>query len=89
MSRVSGLNPFEREARRRWRSNAAHEHFGRCSSCSRTEEHDGSPLYVARQPRKKYFECLECFEFGPGSGRTTSAVAAEPLQNPKPWEMCR
>lgn len=68
MSRIEHMNHFERAERRRWLANAAHHHFGMCGSCKRTHEHDGSPLYVARQPRRKVFECVECFAFGPGSG---------------------
>lgn len=64
MSRVEHLSPMERAARRDWLANAAHEHFGRCATCGRTHDSDGNPLYVARQRRRRFFECLECFDLG-------------------------
>lgn len=61
-SRVEGLSLLERQARRLWLENAAHVHFGRCSACGRTHDEQGRPLLVARQNRRRTFECLDCYE---------------------------
>ncbi len=84
MSRVEQLDRFARAARRRWLENAAHQHFGMCGSCGRTHDGDGKPLYVARQRRRREFECLDCFEFGPGSGDV--ADTPEPPMPKRPGE---
>lgn len=83
MSRVDHLNRFEREERRRWLANAAHHHFGMCGSCHRTHDHEGDPLYVARQRRRRVFECLECFAF-PAAPAAAPASAA-PQSGRTPW----
>lgn len=70
MSRVEHLSAIERGARRDWLAGAAHHHFGQCSTCKRTHDSAGSPLYVARQRRRRTFECLDCFDLG-GYRQTT------------------
>lgn len=48
----------ERETRRRWLANATRIHArGVCGSCGHVGE-------VARQPRRREFECIGCWEFG-------------------------
>lgn len=49
-----------RRARAEWLAGAARAHFGRCESCLRTHEANGRPLLVARQPRRRRFECFPC-----------------------------
>ncbi len=61
-TRVDGLSQIERAARALWLANATHEHFGLCHQCGRTHDDEERPLFVARQPRRREFECLECFE---------------------------
>ena len=65
MKALEALTPLEREARRRWRANAARVHYGRCDGCGRVRDEEGDLLLVARQPRAREFLCLLCFEFGP------------------------
>ena len=55
------LNQLERAARQEWLGHAAHHHFGACHTCGRTHDENGHPLYVARQPRRRDFECLDCW----------------------------
>jgi hypothetical protein len=71
------LGPWERAAHDRWLANAAHEHYGRCAGCGRTHDHEGAPLYVARQRRSRVFHCLECWEFG--SPLNPAGLPPEPL----------
>lgn len=61
-TRAEPLSNLGRQAQRLWLANAAHEHFGRCGTCQRTHDENGSPLYVARQSRRRSFECLDCWE---------------------------
>lgn len=56
------MSSLERNARRRWLANAAHSHYGGCDSCGRTRDAEGKPLYVARQSRRRKFECFDCFD---------------------------
>ena len=53
---------LEREARRRWLGEAADWRYGRCHICGRTHGEDGRPLLVARLPRSRKYQCLDCFE---------------------------
>lgn len=61
-SAVATLNALERLARREQLRYAVDMRFGRCDRCGRVRDDDGKLLYVARQPRRAKFECLECFD---------------------------
>jgi len=60
----SQLTQLERRAHAAWLRDATHVHYGRCSVCERVRDEDDRPLLVARQPRRRRFECLDCWEFG-------------------------
>lgn len=64
MSRAetAALGRLERAARRQWLDGAAHVHYGRCDDCGRVRDENARPLLVARQPRRRKFECLECWD---------------------------
>ncbi len=49
-----------RRARREWIAGAARVHYGRCETCLNTRTADDRPLLVARQPRRRRFECFNC-----------------------------
>lgn len=49
--------------REAWAAFAVWMGFGVCDGC-------GEGRYLARQPRSRKRECLECFEFGPPEART-------------------
>lgn len=59
---LAALGQLERAARRSWLDNAAHVHYGICNGCGRHRDENGKPLLVARQPRRREFECLECWD---------------------------
>lgn len=61
-TRVEGLSRLERAARALWLESASHTHFGLCQGCGRTHDERGLPLLVARQSRRRTFECLDCHE---------------------------
>jgi hypothetical protein len=61
-TRVEGLSRLERAARALWLESASHTHFGLCDGCGRTHDDEGRPLLVARQNRRRMFECLRCWE---------------------------
>jgi hypothetical protein len=49
-------------ARLMWRANASYLRFGRCDRCKRVKDGDGNYLLVARQERRKFYLCFECWE---------------------------
>lgn len=55
---------IEKATRALWLGHASHQHFGQCDTCGRTYDEDGRPLFVARQERKRKFECLDCWDEG-------------------------
>jgi hypothetical protein len=59
---ASALSELERLAWALWLVNAVRQHYGRCGTCQRTKDDDGRPLYVARQPHRRDFECVQCWE---------------------------
>lgn len=52
----------ERIVREQWLGNAVQAYFGRCDTCGRTRDDNERALTVARQPRSRLRECLECFD---------------------------
>jgi hypothetical protein len=56
---------LEQLAHDRWLAFADDVRFDQCDRCHRTRDHDGRPLLVARQPRKRLKLCLECFDQEP------------------------
>jgi hypothetical protein len=53
---------LERRARAAWKAHAKQLYFGRCDVCGQIEDAYGHPLLVARQPRRRERECLDCWE---------------------------
>jgi hypothetical protein len=56
------MSLVEERARLVWKRDARQIYFGRCDVCGRTEDSEGRPLLVARQRRRRYRECVACWE---------------------------
>jgi hypothetical protein len=59
---VSTVVDGARKVREAWTAFAVWVGYGICDSC-------GRPAHLARQPRCRKRECIECFEFGPPERR--------------------
>ena len=67
-SLLETLTARERAVRREWLENAVRRKArGACDSCGRQTE-------VARQARRRVFECVVCFEFGPDGASAPPAA---------------
>lgn len=53
---------FAALARKDWLRYASHVHFGLCDRCGRVRDAADSPLLVARQERRRKFECFDCWD---------------------------
>jgi hypothetical protein len=60
-SKLDELSAADRAAYDIWIGGASRSHFGRCASCGRTHDDQGRHLLVARQPRRRIFECFDCW----------------------------
>lgn len=58
----AAMNELERQAKMLWLGGAAHIHYGLCHRCRRVRDENGVPLLVARQTRRREFECLDCWD---------------------------
>lgn len=63
-SKADEMERGDRAAYELWIGGAVRSHHGRCASCGRTHDDEGRPLFVARQPRRRIFECFECWKTG-------------------------
>lgn len=61
MSAAEIAEALDKDMRRTWLYGAARAHYGRCEVCERTRDADDRPLLVARQPRRRKFECYRCW----------------------------